>query len=185
MAQSLLALPLLLVPLSACASADGPWPSLMTAEEAARAPQAAGVPPKPVQIAQAAPEALTPATPGQLMLIRVGEQRRAFEFAKGRYERQLAAFTAARKAVSGAPGASNVSWTTAQLELSRLNQSVAGISDVISAGNGLAGDIAMQAASGADVSAALRQLGSLLAEARSLQDSATAAAKSAAAGLSR
>ena len=168
------------VPLAACASMEGDWPSLKTPAErqagtcndtqlAMAEPQPAPQPapqtePKPVA-GTAAPDSVASgaaAAPNvAAVATRLAEEKRDFDSALASWTRQRAATESAANAARNAAPASEA-WATAQLELTRLNQSAARFEQIRDAVNRVTGDLALQAANGADVSATLIEAGQLL-----------------------
>lgn len=170
------------VPLAACASMEGDWPSLKTPAErqagtcdnaqlaladlqTAPKPVASGLTPD-----AATPGAATagPATPGAAaapnvaaVATRLAEEQRDFDTALASWTKQRTATESAASAARNAAPASEA-WATAQLELTRLNQSAARFDQIRDAVSRVTGDLALLAANGADVSATLVEAGQLL-----------------------
>lgn len=165
------------VPLAACASMEGDWPSLKTPAErqagtcdnAQLALADVQTAPKPVASsttpgaapsgtatagAAAAPNVAAVAT-------RLAEEQRDFDTALASWTKQRTAAESAASAARNAAPASEA-WATAQLELTRLNQSAARFDQIRDAVNRVTGDLALLAANGADVSATLVEAGQLL-----------------------
>lgn len=178
------------MPLAACANMDGDWPSLKTPAE-----RQAGT--CNDQVAMAEPQsvaALTQGTGAQAALpagaqsagataaapnvaavaTRLAEEQRDFDSALESWNKQRAATEAAASTARRAAPASEA-WATAELELTRFNQSAARFEQIRDAVTRVTGDLAVLAASGVDVSATLREAGQLL---RRI-DEATAAHQSA------
>lgn len=160
------------VPLAACASMEGDWPSLKTPAErqagtcdnaqlaladlqTAPKPVASGLTPDAATAgAAAAPDVAAVAT-------RLAEEQRDFDTALASWTKQRTATESAASAARNAAPASEA-WATAQLELTRLNQSAARFDQIRDAVSRVTGDLALLAANGADVSATLVEAGQLL-----------------------
>lgn len=162
--------------LSACATAsDKNWPSLarrpseQVAAGLATAPAAAGAP-----ATASAPVASAAVT---VSAARIDQADRELTAIEGRWTRQRAAAEAAVNAARGAARQSDA-WSNAELERSRLAKTGAQVDDARERLNGIAGDLAIAAARGADVSASLAATGKLIARADTLRaehEKATAA----------
>lgn len=182
---SLLAAVTCLTPLAACANMKGEWPSLKTPAErqagtcdnlevamadrqslaalTAQGTGAQGVPQPSATGTVAGPTLAAVAT-------RLAEEQRDFDTALQGWTRQRAATESAVNAASNAAPASEA-WATAELELTRFNQSAARFDEIRDAVNRVTGDLALLAASGTNVSATLAEAGQLL---RRIDDAAAA-----------
>lgn len=164
------------VPLAACANMQGDWPSLKTpAERQAGTCNDTQIAMAELQAApQTAPSPVTDsASPGTVtsstaaapnvaaVSTRLAEEKRDFDSALASWTKQRAATESAANAARTAAPASEA-WATAQLELTRLNQSAARFDQIRDAVNRVTGDLALLAANGADVSATLVEAGQLL-----------------------
>lgn len=163
--------------MAGCAATDGDWPSLRTPEEkqalaqgkplstasaapAAAAPESAASAPVSASVpASSATSAPTPAL--SALAARLAEERRDFDVSYARWEKQKQAVDTAVAAATGAAPASEA-WSKAQLELSRLSQAGAKFDEIRTTTNRVAGDLAVLAVSGMDVSATLGDTGRLI-----------------------
>jgi hypothetical protein len=150
---------LALIALAACAQSKGNWPSL--------APRAIESAP-PITLAAAATTSAVPPAPvldagGRLAV--VGRDLDALE---KRWQGQAKTTAAAVTAAKGAATSSDV-WSTAQLELTALDQLGNQIGDLRVRLDAIAGSLALSAANGADVSATLKATGAMIARVDALR----------------
>lgn len=184
------------MPLAACANMEGDWPSLKTPAERqagtcndqvalaepqsiAALTQGTGTQATGIQAASPAvaaqPTGASVAAPNvAAVATRLAEEQRDFNAAQESWNKQRTAAEAAANAARNAAPASEA-WATAEMELTRFNQSAARFEQIRDAVTRVTGDLAVLAASGVDVSATLREAGQLL---RRI-DEATAAHQSA------
>jgi hypothetical protein len=155
-------IPLLPLILAGCAAtADGEWPSLARRpgeiETGARAEPVAAAPTVAAPAAAPAPPDATVVTAAA----RVADIAREFAEVSARWARQRAttdaALAAARSAAADTPA-----WSTAQLELTRLERLGATMGELGDRTNAVAGDLAQASAAGSDVKVALDSAGVLL-----------------------
>jgi hypothetical protein len=142
--------------LSGCAGLAGDWPSLqLPAEKAA----AAGTGSALATPAATSATAAGPELAG--LLARLDEEQRGLETSERRWAEQI---KAAQSAANGARGEKqgSLAWSTAQAELTRLNQIAADFADRRLVAYQLAGNLAAQAAQGRDATAALTATGRLV-----------------------
>ena len=174
------------LPLAACANKGGEWPSLKTPAERqagtcndtqvvkADLPFAeTGAPPAPTgqNMAGQNKAGQNSAEPGvAAVTARLADEQRAFSMALESWNKQRGVTEAAVAAAKNAAPASEA-WATAELELSRFNQTAARFDEIRDAVNGMTGDLALLAANGANVSASLTQAGQLL---RRIDDASSA-----------
>ncbi len=160
------------LPLAACANKGGEWPSLKTPAERqagtcndtqvvkADLPFAeTGAPPAPTEQSMAGQNSAEPGVAA--VAARLADEQRAFSMALESWNKQRGVTEAAVAAAKNAAPASEA-WATAELELSRFNQTAARFDEIRDAVNGMTGDLALLAANGANVSASLAQAGQLL-----------------------
>ena len=154
-ARPMRALPLLMLFLPACASADGKWPSL------ARRPGELAA--APVVSAPAADPAAPPVTsgPATVAAARLTQVERDVVEAETRWKRQNATAQAAAAAARGA-AASSEPWAKAQLELSRLEKAGAALADLRARLDSITGELAVASSGGATVAAPLGAAGRLI-----------------------
>ncbi len=160
-----LSVALALVSLAGCAGRGRDWPTLMTAEE-----QRTG---KPASTTQApVPAIIAPAVTAKppevantalmrAQISRLAEARRDASYIQERWTKQqlvLATYAAGIK--SKGPG--DAQWNKAQLELTKLNQIAAQWDDLETVVNNVAGQLAISAHQGGDVTAVLAESGALL-----------------------
>lgn len=166
---SLLAAVACLMPLSACASMEGDWPSLKTPAEQRAGTcdnlEVAMADPRSVaslqQAGSAKPDVSAPAAEAAGVAARLAEEARDLKMAEETWTRQRATTESAVKAAANAAPASE-NWATAELELTRFNQAAARFEQIRERIALLTSDMARLAASGADVSASLAEAGRLL-----------------------
>jgi len=161
--RSAVLLPLIL--LSACAAADGEWPSLAK-RPGELAPAAAANPgqPQATDTGAGATEAAAPV----VVSARLAEATADVERAAQRLADAQRNADSAAAAAQGSPAGSEAA-SKAQLELSRLERAGAQIIDLRDRLDALAGDAALAAAGGANVSADVAGLGALIRRADALR----------------
>lgn len=155
------------MPLAACANMEGDWPSLKTPAERqagtcndtrlalAETPvRGSGAETAAAQAGSGGPTLAAVAT-------RIAEEQRDFTMALQNWTKQRAAAESAVNAAAGAAPASQA-WATAQLEMSRFDQTAARFDQIRDAVSRAAGDLAVLAAGGANVSTTLMEAGQLL-----------------------
>jgi hypothetical protein len=169
--QGWLGAAILVLAATGCAGRGKNWPSLMTPEEQRTGKTATTVPPPPVVVVVAEPLAAAPRLKlpdaGATELIRaqtsrLAEARRNADYISERWRKQQASL-----AVSGAgikqKGPGDAQWNKAQLELTKLNQVLAEWDDLETIVNRAAGQLAIAAHQGNEVTSALADAGALLA----------------------
>lgn len=161
------------VPLAACASMEGDWPSLKTPAErqagtcdnaqlAMAEPQTPSQPAPATATTGSSASGTSAAAPNvAAVATRLAEEQRDFNAALESWSRQRAATESAVGAARNAAPASEA-WATAEMELTRFNQAAARFDQIRDAVNRVTGDLALLSASGADVSATLAEAGQLL-----------------------
>ena len=169
-----------LLSLAAC-SAGGDWPSLARRPgESAPLPEAAPTTaPVETPVTTAASGPAPAVTSGRL-----AEATRDFAGIEKRWQTQSAATETAVAAARGT-SAGNPAATKAELELSRLDRVGAQIADLRTRLDGIGGDLALSAASGADVASMLRELGALIARVETLRAEQNRVAETARAAIPR
>lgn len=158
---------LLCLMLAACAASEGPWPSL------ARRPGEVGTtsaqPAEPASASAPASPPVASAT-GDIAAAdaRLAQTAVDLEMTTARWQQQRGE---TERAVAQARGTahSGPAWARGQLELSRLDKLGAQFSDLRARLDAVAGDLAVMAAGGMDVSASLRRTGELVARVSALQ----------------
>ena len=167
---------LALIALSACAASKEKWPTLA---------------PRPIETAQAG--AAAPATPVVVSApaasvldakARLTIAGRDVDTLETRWTVQAKATAAAVAAAKGSAPSSTV-WSTAQLELTRLNQIGNQIGDMRVRLDRIAGDLAVAANGGADASAAIAATGAMIARVQALAARHSAAFSAADSALPR
>lgn len=188
-----------LLALPACASMDGSWPSLRTPAERASgkceqtqpaladtgetAPQpAAAAPAQAGTAGTPAPQSAAPSV--RAIAARMAEEQRDFDAAAQEWNRQRAVAEKAAAAARGAAPASEP-WATAELEISRLNQTAARFDETRATVDRMAGELAVLAANGTDVRATLVEVGRLISRIEAAQSAHTSALPALQANLRR
>jgi hypothetical protein len=165
-----LSVALALVSLAGCAGRGRDWPTLMTAEEQRTGKPASATQapvPEPTEAAIIAP-VVTVKPPEvantasiRAQISRLAEARRDASYIQERWtKQQLALATYAAGVKSKGPG--DAQWNKAQLELTKLNQIAAQWDDLETVVNNVAGQLAISAHQGGDVTAVLAESGALL-----------------------
>jgi hypothetical protein len=168
---------LALATVTGCASGGTDWPSLSRPAER----QAAA------QTPAAAPPADSPAADSQEaagIAARLAQDQRALDVAQQRWTTQRSAFEATAAAARGAATGSEA-WSIAQRDLTRLNQVGASYGEILDSVEIATADLAVLAANGQPVQAALAQAGSLIKALRAARDANAVYAADAAKRLSR
>jgi hypothetical protein len=150
---------LALIALAACAQSKGNWPSLE--------PRAIESTP-PITLAAATTAAALPPAPVLDANGRLAAIGRDFDTLEKRWAEQA---TTTASAVTAAKGAATKSaaWSTAQLELTALDQLGNQIGDIRGRLDEVAGSLAVSAVSGADVTGTLKATGALIARVEALR----------------
>ena len=163
-----------LIALPACAQSKGNWPSL-----APRAIESATPGSAPAATSVSGPDAAVIDANARLTVI-----GRELDTLTTRWNLQAKATNAAVAAARGSAPSSEV-WSTAQLELTRLNQIGNQIEDMRSRLDRVAGDLAVAASAGADARAAIAATGAQIARVQTLAAQHVAAFNAADAALPR
>jgi hypothetical protein len=150
---------LALIALAACAQSKGNWPSL--------APRAIEATP-PITLAAASVTAAVPSAPVLDANARLATVGRDLDALEKRWQAQ-AKTTATAVAAAKGTATSSDAWSAAQLELTALDQLGNQIADMRGRLDAIAGSLALSTTNGADVSAALKATGTLIARVEALR----------------
>ncbi len=169
---------MLMAALCSCASAGGDWPSLRTRAERhvdapIPAPVATLTQPVAVTPVEAIPDAATEARV-QPLASRIEQERRSVNFINERWHKQQTVLAAALAAVKK-KGPTDINWSKAQTELTRLNQIAGEFDDALNVVNTVTGQLAVVSAEGATVTKPLAAAGKLIKIIETAQKEAIAA----------
>lgn len=179
----------LLTALQACASADGQWPSLLTAQERASGKIMTAQASADDGAADGAADGVVPASAQTAeAAARLVQLRRDFAAAQERWASLKAdADRAIAQTQGGEAGSTRTGpvWAAAQLAVSRMNNAAVRFDELRASTDQVAGDLAVQAAQGQQVSGPLADTGRLIARIQQAREDQLQAATQAAAALSR
>jgi hypothetical protein len=172
--QSTFGAAIVILAVAGCAGRGKDWPSLMTPEEQRTGKTATNAtPPSPVVVAAEPPAAAAPPPPPKLpdagateliraQTSRLAEARRDADYISERWRKQQASLAATGAGIKQ-KGPGDAQWNKSQLELTKLNQVAAEWDDLETIVNRAAGQLAIAAHQGNNVSSALADAGALLA----------------------